>query len=400
MLFAAHFHLQVMKNFIVFILIFILTLCAQHVLHAQDAPRLKISLLTCAPGGELYSTFGHSAIRIIDSSAASDVVYNFGTFDFDDPDFYKKFILGKLLYYESVSGMQNFVFDYKAEGRGIIEQEIKLSNAEKKLMQTFLSENLKEENKYYKYDFFLDNCTTRLRDLLENTKSPKPIFPAVMPETFTFRNAIHQYLDQNKKYWSKFGIDLLLGAPTDAVMTVKQQQFLPDNLMLSIDSTTNVELVATRTEIYKPAAISTPQVLFTPMVCTFLLLLTFVAVHWLSQSSRAFTIALNSLDTLLFIVTGGFGCLFLFMMLGTDHIMTKQNWNLLWAIPTHFLAAFFLRSQAKAWKFYFKVVAFGMLALLLLWLVVPQQLNIALIPFVILLGFRSFMAGKRHSSKI
>ena len=388
-----------MKSSVLFFLLFILMFCVPDILRAQEAPRLRISLLTCAPGSELYSTFGHSAIRVIDSSALSDVVYNFGTFDFNDPDFYKKFILGKLLYYESISGTQDFVFDYQAEGRSIIEQEIKLTSDEKNALQTSLIENLKEENKYYKYDFFLDNCTTRLRDLIEDGKSPKPIFPAVMPKSFTFRNAIHQYLNQNKKYWSKFGIDLLLGAPTDAVMTVKQQQFLPDNLMVSIDSTSNVNLVESKNEIYKPAITTLATSFFTPMLCTILLLILFALLQWLSPTNKSAAVALRTLDALLFIVSGGFGCLFLFMMMGTDHIMTNENWNLLWAIPTHVLAAFYLRSKAKVWKIYFTAAAFAMIALLLFWAVLPQQLNLALIPFAILLGFRSFTAGYRFSKK-
>ena len=107
------------------------------------------------------------------------------------------------------------------------EQVLNLSAEEKINIRHALIENLKEENKFYFYDFFLDNCTTRLRDIIVKYHNPQPKLPAVMPAHYTFRNAIHQYLDSNHKDWSKFGIDILLGAPTDAVMTTAQQQFLP-----------------------------------------------------------------------------------------------------------------------------------------------------------------------------
>ncbi|MGB4844981.1 MAG: DUF4105 domain-containing protein, partial [Ferruginibacter sp.] len=128
---------------------------------AQDSSRLRISLLTCTPGEELYSTFGHSAYRVIDSTSLTDIVYNYGTFNFDDDGFYLKFVQGKLLYYVSAEYFTDFKYLYQSTNRGITEQVLNLSAAEKISMQRFLNNNLKEENKYYKYDFFFDNCTTR-----------------------------------------------------------------------------------------------------------------------------------------------------------------------------------------------------------------------------------------------
>jgi len=199
---------------------------------AQDSSHIRISLLTCTPGDELYSTFGHSALRVVDSSSVTDIVYNYGTFNFGDKDFYLKFIRGKLLYYVSIENFQDFKNDYQQDNRGITEQVLNFSAEEKIKIEEALIENLKEENKYYKYDFFFNNCTTRLRDIIENNKHPHPVFNYVMPVGSTFRNAIYQYLDKGEEPWSKLGIDLLLGAKTDAVMTARQSQFLPDNLMI------------------------------------------------------------------------------------------------------------------------------------------------------------------------
>ena len=100
-----------LKTFLLFI---ILTGTCNLTLKAQDSSRLRISLLTCTPGEELYSIFGHSAIRVIDSNSVADIVYNYGTFNFDDEGFYLKFIRGKLMYYISAAYFSDFKFEYQS----------------------------------------------------------------------------------------------------------------------------------------------------------------------------------------------------------------------------------------------------------------------------------------------
>lgn len=374
----------------IFLFLWFVTIVNTHAI-AQDSSRLRISLLTCTPGDELYSTFGHSAIRIVDSSRRKDdgrdIVYNYGTFNFDDEGFYIKFIRGKLLYYISRAYFDEFVYEYQESNRGITEQLLDLSATEKINIVQLLNENLKEENKYYKYDFFLDNCTTRLRDIIIKSKQPTPDLPAVMPLNTTFRNAIHLYLVNNKQYWSKLGIDILLGAPTDAVMTKEQQQFLPDNLMKALDSTHNVKIVSTSTNLY-----NLPQPInnfswFTPVVFFVLLLLLFIALG-LSKNKRVQMI-LSGLDGFLFFMTGLLGVLLIFMMTATDHSMTRNNYNILWAWPTHIVISFFINSKRKIVQKYFLVSSVCLVFLLLSWFFLPQQMSPALIPFVLLLLYRS-----------
>ncbi|RYF12295.1 MAG: DUF4105 domain-containing protein, partial [Oxalobacteraceae bacterium] len=203
-------------------------------------------LLTCTPGDELYSIFGHSAIRITDSTALTDIVFNYGTFNFNDKNFYLKFARGKLDYFLSLESFTDFRDLYQYTGRGITEQVLNLNAEEKIALQNALLENAKEENRYYKYDFFFDNCTTRLRDLILKFKIPSPQLPATMPSDTRFREAIHLYLNNGKQYWSKLGIDVLLGAKTDRVMTAEEQQFLPDNLMLALDAARNMKISNSR----------------------------------------------------------------------------------------------------------------------------------------------------------
>ncbi len=365
-----------------------LVLKAQLPLQKADSSRMQISLLTCTPGEELYATFGHSALRVIDSNSVTDLVYNYGTFDFSDPSFYTKFIRGQLNYYLSVEYFTNFKFDYQAENRGITEQILNLSAADKIKLRAALNENLKEENRFYLYDFFLDNCTTRLRDLIFTSSPPQQALPAPMPLHYTFRNAIHQYLDGQQNYWSKLGIDLLLGRPTDAVMTIKQQEFLPDNLMMALGKIEKPILVKSTTNLYIVNSAASKNQWFTPQICFWSLLIIFVL---LGISKNKTLQKINTiLDGMLFLICGLLGILFLFMWWGTDHSMTKENFNLLWALPTHFIFAWFINSSNNKIKLYFLFTALLSLLTLAGWVILPQQLNTSLIPIVLLIMYRSF----------
>lgn len=372
-------------------LLFISTLAHQHIsTFAQDTSHLRISLLTCTPGDLLYSTYGHSALRVIDSgstagSGIKDVVFNYGTFDFDDPDFYAKFVRGKLQYFVSADRFDDFTAEYRYYNRGVTEQVINLTPAEKTAIKNFLLNNIKEENKYYKYDFLFDNCTTRLRDIIVANKKDKPVFKKVMPEGTRFRQAIHKYLDKNDKEWDKLGIDILLGAPTDAVMTTEQQQFLPDNLMMAFDSTDN--LVLSSAGLYPYQTKTETKSWLNPLVI-FSLLLFFIVLLDFSKNKAAAGF-LRIFDVLLFFFTGMIGLLLLFMWLGTDHSMCKNNYNLLWAWPTHFIAAFFLHSKRRWVKKYFLITAVGLLLVLTAWFFLPQQLNVSLLAICLLLLYRS-----------
>ncbi|NDC77855.1 MAG: DUF4105 domain-containing protein, partial [Chitinophagia bacterium] len=202
-----------------------------------DSSGLRVSLLTCSPGSELYSTFGHSALRIVDTAVGTDIVYNFGVFDFSDPEFYAKFVRGKLLYFLDQEAFPYFQYAYVVEGRRITEQVLRLDEGRKRSIQTFLAENLRPENRYYKYDFLFDNCTTRLRDLILGQQSSTIRTGRVLDDTTTtFREQLHTYLYRNHQYWSALGIDILLGSRIDRPMTNEQAMFLPDFLEKALDS--------------------------------------------------------------------------------------------------------------------------------------------------------------------
>ncbi len=353
---------------------------------AQDSSRLRISLLTCTPGEELYSTFGHSAFRVVDSTSLTDIVYNYGTFNFDDDGFYLKFVQGKLLYYVSAEYFKDFKELYQSTNRGITEQVLNLTAAEKITIQQFLNNNLKEENKFYKYDFFFNNCTTRLRDILKENNDSSFTQTTVMPPGSSVRQAIHQYLDKNNKEWSKLGLDILMGKPCDSKMTAEQMQFLPDNLMKSLDSSKH-KMVLSSQNLYPITNENTNKSFFTPFVIFSLLAIFIVLIGYVKHRfAQAF---LQGFDGLFFFLTGILGIIICFMWFGTDHSMTKDNFNLIWAWPTHCIIAFFVNSK-KSWvQKYFKFTAVALMAVLISWFFLPQQMNSGLIPIVLLLIYRS-----------
>lgn len=361
---------------------------------AQDTSRLQISLLTCTPGEELYSTFGHTAVRIVDSSVAfndnfRDIVYNYGTFNFDDDNFLLKFVRGKLPYYISTENFADFRELYQFTNRGITEQILNLSAQEKLSIRQFLNTNLIGENKYYKYDFTFDNCTTRIKDILKKQHDSSFTQMATMPIGTTFRNAIHVYLNNNQQYWSKLGIDVLLGSPMDAKMTIEQQQFLPDNLMHSLDN--SKKLILSSQNLYPISNNKSAKPLFTPMVIFSLLLLVIVLLSF--SKNKIIHTSLNGFYGLYFFILGLLGIVLLFMWFATDHGMCKHNYNLVWAIPTHLFVSFIIGSK-KGWvKKYLKVNLIIQAMVLLGWFFLAQQMNMALLPLVVLSIFISYKKG-------
>lgn len=353
---------------------------------------LRISLLTASPGNELYSSFGHSALRVFDSTTNRDLVFNYGTFNFDEPNFYLKFVQGKLRYFISVDDFQSFMYDYQVENRSITEQVLNLTCDEKDKVKQYLQWNLMPANRFYKYDFTFDNCTTRLGLLIDSITGNQILYRTIIPDNLTFRNAIHDYLNRNQKSWSKLGIDILLGSRLDKKMTNKQAMFLPDNLMMGLDSATldGRPIVADKEVIFKRRFVATANDNITGPF--FIFSCVFVAIAFLSFSrSKKTKRLLTSLDGALFFLNGLIGILLVLLWVGSDHYMVKDNLNLLWAWPLNAIAAFYIRSNKRWPHIYLLIFAWAQILLLATWFFLPQRLNVSLIPIVCIFILRSFM---------
>lgn len=359
---------------------------------AQDSCHLRISLLTASPGEELYSTFGHSALRVTDSVRNTDIVYNYGTFDFEEPNFYLKFVRGTLPFYLSEDNFDSFIAEYQQENRGITEQVLNLTCYQKYKIYSLLNENMMGPNRRYQYNFTFDNCTTRLRDLIKNGTDSVVHFGSATDEKVTFRDLIYVYLNQNDKQWSKLGIDILLGSKMDAIATPYQVMFLPDYLMNGLDSSTlnSQPLVSDKNSLFKTThEFRTKDNLTHPF---FLFVCLFVIIAFLSFSkNRSVQKILSSFDGMMIFITGLLGILVLIMWFATDHIMCRDNYNLLWAWPMNVIAAFYIHSNRNWAKKYFLIYGIFLLLVLIFWKIIPQHLNTALLPILFILILRSFI---------
>lgn len=363
-----------------------------------DSCGLRISLLTCSPGEELYSTFGHSALRVTEASSGMDIIFNYGTFDFSDPDFYSKFVKGKLLYFVSIQDYAGFREDYRYEQRSIIEQELALDCIQKQQVFAALRENLKEENKYYEYDFLFDNCSTRLADIVAANSDEELKYGNIVGNAPpTFRELLHVYLKNGQMYWSRLGIDILLGSRIDREITSKEAMFLPDYLMLGFDSARlngsplvkNKQVVL---QVDKPAA--KENFLTRPIVVTSILMVLVWALMFMKR--RWASTALLIFDHIYFFLLGSMGILLLFMWFGTEHSVCANNYNLLWALPFHLPVAFILNSKKKWVLWYFRFISIWYFILFFGWALLPQDMNSAIVPLVIIAFMRSVVRYRKN----
>ncbi|MDA0882570.1 MAG: DUF4105 domain-containing protein [Bacteroidetes bacterium] len=315
----------------------------------QLSPSSKVSVLTCSPGAELYSTFGHTAIRVHDPARNIDWVYNYGTFEFSD-DFYLLFAQGKLDYALSKTDLTNFTNEYIYFGRQVLEQELIIELQDRQALLDALEKNYLPENRYYRYDFFFDNCCTRVRDMLKEVLGDELVFPnPIAPESMTFREMIESY--QGHIPWGDFGIDLALGVPCDRYMEAEEDMFIPDYLMQHLGEAQfqgktlcaqPKELVPLMVNNLENKAFDWPYLLA--------ILLMIASFVW---AFRATTRTKERLwfDRVLLVFFGLIGVAVFLLWFATDHTITKINLNLVWASPLHLLALFLL---SKTWiKHYF-----------------------------------------------
>lgn len=358
------------------------------------SPVADVSIITCSPGEDLYSVFGHSAIRISDPMNNIDYVYNYGTFDFGTPNFYLKFARGKLDYMLSVEYFKDFIASYIEEKRSVWEQTLDLTHSEKQKLFDLLETNAKPENKYYKYDFFYDNCATRIRDIFQKALNNKIVFPDLKgTKKLSFRELIDPYMEYQK--WSDFGIDVLMGLPSDKTTRSEQYMFLPDELKNGFETAkiknSERKLVKSTTTIYdaKRSIVGT-AVTFTPNIVfwsLFIIVALFSLLLWRKNPKRYW------FDFFHFFIYGLLGILFLLMWIATDHKVTPWNLNILWALPSHVILAFFLLKKNKPYflSFYFLGTSLLTLVLILSYKALPQGLNMSTIPIMLTISLRSFI---------
>ncbi len=365
----------------------------------QLTQKASISVVTCGPGNELYSTFGHSAFRVYDPNLGLDKIYNYGTFDFNAPHFYLNFAKGKLTYQLSTSSFSRFLREYQYENRWVKTQELALDVNEAQLIFNFLENNAKPENKAYQYDFFYDNCSTKIEDVIKIVLKEKVHFNnSHITSNKTHRDLIADYTKNQK--WAKFGIDLALGSVIDKKASKDDYKFLPDYIYKAFDNATittqnsTTALVKKRITILEERKLDEPfsiLIPFTTFLCLALLIL-FITYKNFKSNKRS-----KWLDFTLYFSTGLVGIVVLLLWFATSHTATYRNFNFLWAFAPNFLVAIFLlKSKLPIWLRFYNLFLISLLVVMVvLWLLKIQVFNLALLPFILALALRYWYVIKK-----
>ena len=375
-------HLPHPMRYLLIFLLFVNCIAAQG--NSDKLKNTDISILTCSSGDELYSTFGHTAIRIKNDSLDLDQVYNYGIFSFDTPNFYLKFMRGQLPYFLGDTKMSNFLREYQYYKRSVFEQKLNLSVIQKQNIITFLENNAQPENREYAYDFFFDNCATRVVDVYslagDNIKYNNQI------EKKTFRELLKENLKNLP--WSEFGIDIVIGARADDITNRRHQMFLPEYLMINLahatihDNGTTYKLAEEKSLVLDFESFNKQRKSKSanwPLISTFvLLLLTIVANIKKNKLSLIY-------NKTLLTISGILGLFLLFMWFGTNHGATRDNFNILWLNP-FLLVLLYSRFKTN------RVLRYAILASLSISLlncfvtILPQFFHIAFAPIIVSIG--------------
>lgn len=358
--------------------------------NAQD---YQISLLTCDPGEQLYSAFGHSAIRVVDRTNRQDLVFNYGTFDFNTSFFYVKFTQRTLDYMLSVSTYERFLYEYNYYNRGVREQVLDLNPEQAAKLVQFLHINYLPENRFYRYDFFYDNCATRIRDVFERILGENLDWnEEVNPEKKTFRNLIDEYVYPLP--WADFGIDLALGAVIDIDAKEKEKQFLPDYMeaafgkALIVGDGPNRPLVKSNQVVLEFPEKEKAMDLTNPYLVWWVFAVGAMILTYMGfKKKRLF----KGFDIALFTVLGLLGVLIVILWFFTFHSQTKYNWNILWAFPGHLALALALyRQNVRSWVKKYLVFALVMANLaLIFWIFGWQSFHPSIVPLLLVILLRT-----------
>ena len=325
-----------------------------------DTPHIRISLVTCGPGfEEIYQVFGHTAVRVIDSVKHTDLAYNYGTFNGFEENFELKFMRGKLDYYLSVYAFNDFIQEYIEQKRSVGEQVLLIDNQQKMAIVNYLNWNAEPANRAYKYDFFFDNCATRIRDIFPEALGRGFTYGKILPVTsrVTFRDIINRYFYYT--LWERFGINILLGSRIDKIMDDRDIMFLPDYLDTSISKSTLSGNKLTTPEATLLGGTPTPPAPINgPLILTWSIAILTIA----GLSIKRLRLLGRVMSMSLLFITGLLGCLILVMWFGTNHQGCGNNYNILWALPVNIYIAF---AQPKG-KGRYALVAIGLIFVTLL----------------------------------
>jgi hypothetical protein len=389
-------HKLFMKQILLIVCIFLVSskLHSQQVIVSDSA---VVSLITCSPGEEVYSKFGHTAIRVKDKTKNIDVVFNYGIFSFETEHFYYKFIKGETDYQLGIYETSFFLPEYAARNSMVWEQVLNLTSSEKKNLVATLLENYEPRNRVYRYNFVFDNCSTRPRDKITSSVNGYVRYRKTNDGT-TFRRWVGSYVGTDT--WLKFGIDLVFGMDADAVASQKNSQFLPEVLMsdfqeaeiVSLDGKVRKLVEKSATVLVDKNNVDTTSSFFDfllkPLTASLFLLVLGILITLLDIKYRKHN---KVFDSIILFVTGIAGVIAFYLMVFSTHPLVTANLNILWINPLNLIVAFLIWVKPlRKILFVCAILNLGLLAAALITFSLSiQSFNLAAFPIIVLLMLRS-----------
>ena len=352
---------------------------------AASVDSVRISLLTCAPGSEIYALFGHSAIRYEDPARGEDWVFNYGMFSFKDPNFVMRFVKGETDYQLGVIPYRYFEAEYALRGSSVYQQELNLTDAEKVKLIGLLRENYLPANRVYRYNYFYDNCTTRARDKIEESIGGKVVYPE-SDRVVSYRDILHEFTAGSE--WSEFGIDLCLGSEADEPIDERKQMFAPFYMLAAARGAVIqrgdevVPFVREETKIVEAELEDEPAFPLSPMTCALLLLAcTIGIVIWGYRKGRQCLVW----NVLMFALQGLGGCIIAFLFFFSLHPTVGSNWLLILfnPLPLLYLPVMIVRGMKQQKDPYHWYNAAVLTSFIILMPVLPQEFNPTVLPLAL-----------------
>ncbi|QNM86278.1 DUF4105 domain-containing protein [Polaribacter pectinis] len=352
----------------------------------------EVSIVTAGPGTELYSAFGHSAVRIKDPVLNLDIIYNYGVFDFNAPNFYSNFAKGNLIYTLARYDFKYFLRTYNNEKRWVKQQVLNLTRDERQAYFLFLEDNAKPSNANYSYDPYFNNCATILRDITKSILKNKVAFnDNHLVKDQTLRSLMDKELYWNT--WGSFGINLIAGTILDKKATTSEYMYLPDYVYDAFKHGTiyiknQPENLVKREDVLlnfkenkQKSGLFNPFIIFSILA----ILGIFITSKDFKNNKRT-----KVLDFILFFITGVIGCVIAFLWFFSSHSTAPNNFNFLWAFAPNLIVSFILlkNHQHKWLQKYLQLLILFLIVIPILWLARVQGFPIAVIPLLILLLVR------------
>ena len=388
---------MIKKKLFILLSFFILQLFAQENKNSQ----YDISILTIGPGNSLSDAFGHSGIRVIDEINNYDIVFNYGVYDYNAPNFYGNFIKGRPIYSLGLNNFESFYKNYVNQSRQIIEQKLDLSENQKRIIVNKLITNSKEANKFYEYNYFDNNCSTKIADIFNEILLEEGFtFYSSDSSPNTYRKLIYENINQNS--WGALGIDICLGAIIDKKIEYRNKLFLPYNLKsyfndLGNSTIRNGNLVTTSVLFGEYSKYR--ETFISPTYLLIILSLIIISITYLDYLKRTRS---KLLDLFILLPTGTIGLLLVYLWFFSNHTASAWNYNLLWALPFNLILLIeLLNKNQKKWVIsYIKLILIFLFLMCLHWVVRVQVFNISLISLILALMIRYFYLIKYFTNSI